>query len=170
MEKEHVVIAFVCQKCSADYKVKSDKAGKKTKCPACGEMPTVPAAPPSIFAIYIVVVLLSLAAVAIAVVVGLWPSTPVKVTRTSSASRPSPSKTLKEKFLIVRDGMGESEVTLLLGSPDKRMAFPEVSRDVLFLEYREGSKFIVVGFRAELDRFGSPGVYKVNMKRQEGLE
>lgn len=40
------ILALSCPECDRKFKVKSDKAGKKLKCPECGHVVTAPSAPP----------------------------------------------------------------------------------------------------------------------------
>jgi DNA-directed RNA polymerase subunit RPC12/RpoP len=40
------MISFACPRCSKGYHVADDKAGKRTRCPACGEHLVVPGGKP----------------------------------------------------------------------------------------------------------------------------
>jgi hypothetical protein len=76
------------------------------------------------------------------------------------------TKLTKENFLAVREGMGESEVTLILGPPTKRMEWPDLPQGVIRLKWEEGSKRVEVVLRRKDEDSG----LKVSGKGQEGLE
>jgi DNA-directed RNA polymerase subunit RPC12/RpoP len=183
-QKGFPTIRFACGSCSRSYEVPEEAAGKKTKCPQCGQLLTVPVlaaegAPaetepsPSPWNPWLILSCSLGAAFLVLLVVATLPQKPDRPSPAPAYHSPAPSpppapvsKLTKENFLAVREGMGESEVTLILGQPTRRMAWPDLPPGSVRLTWEEGRKKVEVFLRRKDERSGS----KVDGKFQEGLE